>query len=96
MRGTTILVLALLVAAFVALYPQLGAAGMCDSGECPQIASPASGGSSGICCPALAVAAVAPVVGAAATGLRVRRASTVRPPYQIYFSPESPPPRLYL
>jgi hypothetical protein len=36
-RRTTLVVLALLVAAFVGLYPYLGSMGMCDSGECPQM-----------------------------------------------------------
>lgn len=96
MRRTTLLALAILVAAFVTLYPALDSAGMCDSGECPQIVNSASGGFSGTCVPALASLAAAPVVGAAAAGLRLREATTVQSPSQIYYAPESPPPRLSL
>lgn len=94
MRRTTLLVLAILVAAFVTLYPQLDSAGMCDSGECPQIANSVSSGFSGACCPALASLAAAPVVGAAAAGFRLRGTILVQSLSQLYFSPESPPPRL--
>jgi hypothetical protein len=56
---TTLVVLAFLVAAFVALYPYLGSMGICDSGGCPQIVHSASGGFS-TACPIAAVLVVVP------------------------------------
>ena len=38
LRHTYLFALAVLVAAFVALYPYLGSMGMCDFGECPYAA----------------------------------------------------------
>lgn len=96
MHRTTVLLLAFLVAAFVASYPSLSSAGMCDSGERPQIASSAYGGFSGVCCPALASLAAVPVGVAAALGLRLRAMIAVHSPSQIYYAPESPPPRFPL
>jgi hypothetical protein len=46
---TPYLLLALLVAAFITLYPQLEAAGYCGDGSCPKVShsAPASGPASG-------------------------------------------------
>lgn len=93
-RRTAMFTLAIFVVALVALYPYLESAGMCDSGECPQIANSISGGSSGVCCPALSALAATSAVAPAALDLRLRGPITVQSPYQTHFSPESPSPRL--
>jgi hypothetical protein len=46
---TYLFALAILVAAFVALYPYLGAKDMCDSGKCPMVTQSTSSGVSMAC-----------------------------------------------
>jgi hypothetical protein len=89
---TTLIILALVVAAFVALYPYLGSMGMCDSGECPQIVHSASGGFSTACLIA-AVLVVVPVL-RAVTGFGWRSATSELRPIQVFSSLDPPPPRL--
>jgi hypothetical protein len=90
-RRTTLVVLAFLVAAFVALYPYLGSMGMCDSGECPQIVHSASGGFS-IACLIAAVLVAVPVL-RAVSALGWRSATSELRPIQVFSSPDPPPPR---
>ena len=90
-RRTTLMVLALLVTAFVALYPYLGSMGMCDSGECPQIVHSASQGFSTACLIA-AVLVVVPVL-RAVSALGWRSATSELRPIQVFSSPDPPPPR---
>jgi hypothetical protein len=92
LHRTTLVILAFLVATFVALYPYLGGMGMCDSGECPQIAHSASGGVSETCLVAVAAAAT-PVVRAIAA-FRRRVVTSESRPVQVYSSPDPPPPRI--
>jgi len=92
-RRTILILLAFLVAAFVALYPYLGAMGMCDSGECPQIVHSASQGFSTACLIA-AVLVVVPVLRVvAASGWR--SATSELRPIQVFSSPDPPPPRSF-
>jgi hypothetical protein len=88
---TYLIVLATLVAAFVALYPNLGAMEMCDSGECPQIVQSASGGFSTACLIA-AVLVVVPLL-RAAIAFGWRSATSELRPIQVFSSPDPPPPR---
>ena len=90
-RRTTLVVLAFIVAAFVALYPYLGSMGMCDSRECPQIVHSASQGFSTACLIA-AVLVVVPVL-RAVTALGWRSATSELRPIQVFSSPDPPPPR---
>jgi hypothetical protein len=91
-RRTLLITFAVLVAAFVALYPYLDSVGMCHSGECPQVVHSASSGFSTACMivAVLAGMSVLPVV--AVFGLR-GVASELRP-LQVFSSPDPPPPRL--
>jgi len=97
-RHTHLFALAVLVAAFVALYPYLGAMGMCHSGECPYAtqssaqSSATSAGVAGLCLGA--VLAVSPAGILAFAMLRGRRLSDERSrPAQFFLSPEPPPPQ---
>ena len=92
-RRTALILLAFLVAAFVALYPYLGSMGMCDSGECPQIVHSASGGVSAACLIA-AVLVVVPVL-RAVTSFGWRNATSELRPIQVFSSPDPPPPRFF-
>jgi hypothetical protein len=92
-RRTTLVVLAFLVAAFVALYPYLGSMGMCDSGECPQIVHSASGGFSTACLIAAALVVV-PVLRAVGA-LGWRSATSELRPIQVFSCPDPPPPRSF-
>ncbi|MDP9476275.1 MAG: hypothetical protein M3R38_11450 [Actinomycetota bacterium] len=90
--------LAVLVATFVALYPYLGAMGMCHSGECPYAtqsstqSSATSAGVAGLCLGA--VLAVSPAGILAFATLRGRRLSEERlRPEQFFLSPDPPPPQ---
>ncbi len=89
-----LIVLAVLVAAFVALYPSLGAAEMCDAGECPYAmhsSNTASAGFSALCL--VAVLSAIPAV-LAHIAFRGRRSIIADPqPTQLYSSPDPPPPR---
>lgn len=91
-RRASLAALAILVAAFVALYPYLGAVGLCGSGGCPhasqaQTSAPAE--IIGSCVAAIYVASAA----ALAPGSFCRPASDPRPE-EAYLSPDPPPPRL--
>lgn len=97
--GVLHLLVALLVAAFICLYPQLDGAGLCEGDGCPKITygaqgagGTASGGLSGI---SLVVAALVSVAGAA-----LMRAAGVALPLAppdalvgIDVPPDVPPPR---
>lgn len=95
-RRTILLALAVVVTAFVALYPQLEAVGMCDSGECPPMTGSTSVGYSVTCCAVVASLAVVPAASVAAFGLRLRVTRAWYSPSQVHLSPESPPPQLSL
>jgi hypothetical protein len=92
-RRTTLVVLAFLVAAFVALYPYLDSMGLCDSGESPQIAHSASGGFSTVCLIA-AVLVVVPVL-RGATAFGSRSATSELRPINVFSCPDPPPPRSF-
>jgi hypothetical protein len=92
-RRAHLILLAVLVAAFVALYPYLGSMGMCDSGECPQFVHSASGGFSTACLIA-AVLVVVPVL-RAVSAFGWRSATSELKPIQVFSSPDPPPPRYF-
>ncbi len=95
-RRTLVVMLAALVAGFVALYPYLDGSGYCDSGGCPEISHvdvPASGGVSAGALAALLVGFTS--VAASGSFLRRREGSNRRPD-QLLPSPEIPPPRPFL
>jgi hypothetical protein len=94
MRRTYLFALAVLVAAFVALYPYWGAVGMCDLGDCPPMVHSASGGFSAACCLIVAALAAAPTM-RAVSKLLVRGAAPELRPVQVFSSPDPPPPRSY-
>jgi hypothetical protein len=97
---TPYLLLALLVAAFIILYPQLEAAGYCGDGSCPEVShsAPASGPASGALAASGAsfVVAVLVAIPTIARALAFRLALPAAPPalVGITLSPETPPPRL--
>jgi hypothetical protein len=98
LRYTYLFALAVLVAAFVALYPYLGNMEMCDFGECPYAAQSSShtssAGLASVC--VSAVLSAFPVVLAFAL-FRGRRLLTAESrPTQFYLSPDPPPPRIFL
>lgn len=88
---TPLVALAILVAVFVALYPYLGGADMCDHSECPYAAHSASGGFSTVCL--IAVLAVVPAVRTLAKS-QPRGATLVTRPVELFLSPDPPPPRI--
>jgi hypothetical protein len=98
LRNRYLFALAVLVAAFVALYPYLGNMGMCDSGECPYAAHSSSHTSSSslalVCVSAVLSAFPAMLVFALLRG-RCLPAADSRP-MQLYLSPDPPPPRTFL
>lgn len=87
---TYVIALAILVTAFVALYPYLGAKDMCDSGKCPMMTQSASGVVSTACL--VVVLAAAPVM-LAVLRSRLRGAASEPRPLQVFSSPDPPPPR---
>jgi hypothetical protein len=94
LRRAHLIVLAVLVAAFVALYPFLGAAEMCDAGECPYAthsSNTASAGLSALCLGAVLSAISAVLAPIAFRGRRSIDADSR--PTQLYSSPDPPPPR---
>ncbi len=98
LRHTYLIVLATVVAAFVALYPYLGAMEMCDSGECPYATHSSShtvtAGLASVC--VSAVLSAFPAILASAL-LRGRRLPVAHwRPMQLYLSPDPPPPRSFL
>jgi hypothetical protein len=97
MRRTHLLVLAVLVAAFVTLYPSLGVADhSCDAGECPQVAH--VGTMASACLAAVCAAAVLSVPYAASVlGVFSKRRILPEPrPSEAYLPPDTRPPRLSL
>jgi hypothetical protein len=91
MRSTYLFALAVLVAAFVAMYPYLGAHDMCDSGNCPVMVSSSASGS--VAC-LVVVLAAAPVI-LAVLRTRLRGAASEPRPLQVFSSPDPPPPRSF-
>jgi hypothetical protein len=91
-----LLALAMLVTAFVALYPYLDSMEMCDSGECPMAAHSASAGFSAVGCLIVAVVASAPTMLRALSALRMSGAASEQRPLQVFSSPDPPPPRSFL
>jgi len=91
-RRTHVLVLAILVAAFVAFYPSLETAGPCDGGECPHAAHATTMAS--LCLASVCAAAVLSVPYAASIlGATSRRRSfSDRRPAEIYLPPDTQPP----
>jgi hypothetical protein len=81
--------LAVLVTAFVALYPYFGAMDMCDAGACPMAVH--SVGFSAVCL-IVALAAVPRI--RAVSELRLRYQAHESRPLQVFSSPDPPPPRL--
>lgn len=97
LRRTYLVALAVLVAAFVALYPYLDGMDMCEVGECPYAAHSSYGGSSS---PA-AAACVSAVLAASFAGVLAFVAFRGRRvviddsrPTQFHLSPDPPPPQL--
>ncbi len=97
-RRTHLLALAILVTAFVSLYPYLGAMEMCHFGECPYAAqsSPQSStaftGLAGLCLSAVLAASSAGIFAFAM--LRGRRLfDEYSRPTQFFLSPDPPPPQ---
>ncbi len=98
LRGTYLLFLAVLVAAFVSLYPYLGGMEKCHPGECPyaaQTSTQSSGSSTGLAGLCLSVVLATPSVGLLGFAtIRVRRLSDERwRPARFYLSPDPPPPQ---
>ena len=93
MRSTYMIPLAVLVAAFVALYPYLTGMSSCGPGECPYAVQPSQGAAGIVAC-VVAVLAVSSAVGFASAIFRgYRLPATDRCPTQLYLSPDSPPPQ---
>lgn len=95
-RRTFPIVLAILVAIFVALYPYLGAMDFCERGECPYAMTQASSGASAGPVSACVVAALA----ASFAGMLAPALLRGRPVFansswltQFHLAPDSPPPR---
>jgi hypothetical protein len=96
-RRTYLGAIAVFVAAFVALYPYLGAMDTCDPGECPYatFTSETAAASLASACVS-AVLSVLPAFFAFAL-FRGRRSPTPDSrPSQVYLSPDPPPPRALL
>jgi hypothetical protein len=92
LRRAHLVVLAVLVAAFVALYPYLDSMGMCHSGECPQVVHSASDGLSTACMVVAVLVGVSVLRAVTKSGLR--GAISEVQPIQVFSSPDPPPPRL--
>ena len=95
---TYLIVLAVLVTAFVALYPYLGTMEMCDSGECPYAAQSSShtssAGLASVCMSAVLSAFPALLAFALFRGRNLPTGDSR--PMQLYLSPDPPPPRSFL
>ncbi len=97
LRHTYLFALAILVAAFVALYPYLGAMEMCDSVECPYAAQSSSHTSSAGLAVCVSAVLLAFTVVLAFALFRGRRLPTAHwRPTELYLSPDPPPPRYFL
>ena len=94
-RHTFLVLLAVLVAAFVAFYPYLAGMEMCGVGECPYVARSYHEGSAG---PAPCVSAVLAASSAAVLAFvafrRHRVGTDASRPTEVYLSLDPPPPRL--
>lgn len=88
-RHPRLLVLAVLVAAFVAFYPSLEAAASCDGGECPYTEHATTTAS--VCLAAVALSApyAAPVLGV----ISRRRLFPERRPAEVYLPTDTRPPK---
>jgi hypothetical protein len=98
LRSTYLFVLAVLVAAFVALYPYLGTMEMCNFGECPyaaQSSSPTSSAGLSSACVSAVLSAFPAVLALALFRGRRLPAGDARPT-QLDLSPDPPPPRSFL
>lgn len=95
-RRTLVVMLAALVAVFVAFYPYLDALGYCDSGGCPEIIHVDAPPSGGIAAGALVAVLVGLTSIAASASFYQYRAGSDRQPDQLLLSPEAPPPRFFL
>jgi hypothetical protein len=98
LRHTYLFALAVLVVAFVALYPYLGSMGMCDFGECPYAAQSSShtssAGLASVCVSAVLSALPAVLAFGLSRGRRLPAADSR--PTELYLSPDRPPPRSFL
>jgi hypothetical protein len=93
-RRTYLLALAMLVAAFVALYPYLDSVQMCDLGECPMAAHSAPVGFSAAGC-LIVAALVSAHTMRTVSRLLMRSAVSELRPLQVFSSPDPPPPRSF-
>jgi hypothetical protein len=94
MRRTYVAALAVLVAAFVALYPYLGEMGFCGSGGCPEVSHSSHAPPAGYWAACLvAVLVASPAAPLAAASFSRRRAADHPRPTEPCLSPETPPPR---
>lgn len=95
-RRTLVVMLAALVAGFVAFYPYLDGLGYCDSGGCPEISHVDAPASGGVAVGALVAVLVGSTSIAASGSFYRRRDGSHRQPDQLHLSPEAPPPRPFL
>jgi hypothetical protein len=98
LRNRYIFALAVLVAAFVALYPYLGNMEMCDLGECPYAAQSSSHTAPTTptsVCVSVVLSAFPAMLAFALLRRRHLPASDSRPT-ELYLSPDPPPPRFFL
>lgn len=93
LRRTSPLVFAVLVAAFVALYPYLDTGGLCDLGGCPDALQTSHTVSHAPMMYAVAVLAAVPALSAFATFGR-RHSTQEAQPTEWYISPDPRPPQL--
>jgi hypothetical protein len=91
-----LIVFAVLVAAFVALYPYLGAIGACDHGECPYMVQSSHTTASSLLSTCLSAVLSASPAGVLALALLHRRRinATQSRPEEIFLPPDPPPPQL--
>ncbi len=97
MPRTYMIAFAVIVTAFVALYPYLSSMGSCETGKCPYAVQSSQGASVGFAA-ACATAILAASFTAAAFASFPFRERCITPvdaqPSQLYLSPDPPPPRL--
>jgi hypothetical protein len=92
---TPYFLLALLVAAFITLYPQLEAGGYCGDGSCPEVSHSAPASGALVASGASFVVAVLVAIPTIARAFAFRLALSAAPALVgITISPETPPPRL--
>jgi hypothetical protein len=92
LRCTCLVAIAVLVAAFVALYPLLD----CGPGGCPEVSQTSHAAHAGLSTACLAAVLVGLSVAAPIffPSLGRRRIANPRRPIETYLSPEAPPPRV--